>query len=311
MVYQELAPAAVGSTSHISLQPPLSEVTDFEQLPPFGIAICGEAQAGKTTLRQAMHPVWKSFHPDEEIYVLNNSLGFRGLAYRIVEKEELPLGHKVSLPVFEACLEDFREEADVLSEVEKLYDEPPVEGVMRSLAVDSIVAMVADDPELRPVISEAATQHLIDVVENPTDHGLTQQPGLILIDARSHLECIDKFERARIKPLATFILTCDPEIAAPRNARTGQAPDPEMLRQRNERDRNRLEGRMSLPEDFVTRFVLDNMLEHGFDLELAGRNAAKDPVSTAIVIRTDRTSLAEEVEALTPLFKGMLSAKPA
>lgn len=272
-----------------------------------GLVIVGMAQAGKTTLTRLAAKAWQEF--DHEAHVLNfsNSDGFRGFAAIAISYAGLDFEQPVNADEFNEQLDDFIASLSI-AEVDDLFDElyaaPLRDDILRNPAVNSAVGIVAAHEHLRPVAERSGSDRLKTIVENPNLIRLDRVPSLVLLDSRNQTESLEKFEHAGVRSLGTIVLTCDEEIVVSRNSKAGTVDD---LRKRNQTDRGRQLGPMTLPEDLSLPFNLTDIHSKHETLYAAGILLASI-ADSGLHIDTAVITEQQEAAALPPLMSGMLAA---
>lgn len=268
-----------------------------------GIIVCGMGQAGKTTARDLLCATWHDFDPQAEVLPFTNSNGFRGLTYKVIEHFGLPDDVVVNEEVYATLLDQYVAQADMSSLLDSLYEQPLPEAQLRNLAVNSVVSITAETPHVRPLVNMAGARSLADMIEHPLKYGHQEAPGLVALDVRNNQEGQLKFRQACVRNLGTIVLTCPEEVVVQRQ------PQPlELLKRRNVKDRHNPIGPMTLPEDFRTTYVVDELLQAAHAQQLlheAGATVATDE-DAAIVMRTDRLTINEEAIAMDAIVHGML-----
>lgn len=270
-----------------------------------GIVVCGMSQAGKTTARDLLCNTWHDFDPDSEVLPFTNSNGFRGLTSIVIEHSGLPQDSAVDEGVFANLLNHYVHDVELGPLLHDLYENPLPEDRLRSLAVNSVVAVTAETPYVRPLINRAGAQSLANMLDNPARYGRMEAPGLIILDSRNNHEGQLKFKQAGVRNMGAIVLTCPEEVVVQRKP---QSLD--LLRRRNIKDRNNPAGPMTLPEDFGTTFVVDELLAQNHAVKLlneAGAEVATNHTA-AIVMRTDRLTIAQEAFAMDAVVHGMLAS---
>jgi len=277
---------------------------------PQGLLVCGEAQAGKTTFTRMIETEWKERHPSDYVHHFKNSMAFRGLTALVFDSLDVNTDREVESERYLAYLDEFVNNNDIESVVRSLYEEPPVEAILRTRAVHSTVHLTAEHAYIRPVINHAGARLLADQVAHPDKHGLHGRPGLVIMDSRSHREGLEKYERADVNPLGTFVLTCPSPVAAERTEDHTDAQTAEMLADRNFHDFQRDLGRMTVVHDFPRPHHVDWLMRPGNDsagaLRQAGRDVAEHPEKAGLLVPTDILSLEQERQALVSILDGML-----
>lgn len=285
-----------------------SEAVMIDPSIPLGIVICGQAQAGKTTLRDIITKTWRGFDADGYALPFTNSNGFRGLTYKVIENNGLNLDEQIDKRTFGEMLSEYADSTDLTEVAKQLYETPLDETLLRNPAVNSTVSITGEDAIARPILNQAGAEHLGAMLNNPHHFGMPEAPGLVILDARNKEECELKFERAGVRMMGTFALLCPEETVAARKSEAGNQGLIDMLRQRNHDDRNRAIGRMTLPEDLDITYVADQSLEADNPQQALveiGRKAVLN-TNAGIVIRTDILTIQQERDAVDAIINGML-----
>ncbi len=283
--------------------------TDVAVIDPsntLGVLIVGQAQAGKTTLKDIVCETWGAFDPEGFAMPFANSNGFRGITFLALKYGGIQTDEAVDDIKFQSILESYLEATEVESTLERLYADPLDESLLRNPAVDSVVAISAEHPLVRPATNDAGAQLLRVMLNNPGDFGMSEKPGLVVLDTRNCEEGEHKLSEAGVQLMGTLVLTCPEEVIASR--KSGVSAD--SIRRRNAADRNRNIGRMTLPEDFGTTYVVDEMIadDNVTQRLLDAGFAVASSQDAAIVLRTDRLTIREEQDAIDPIMNGMLAA---
>jgi len=299
--------------------PAVSETLDLST--PKGLSIVGMAQAGKSTLRNAVVADWLTRFSDTTVYDLSNSNGYRGVTADILAAHDVD---PTSQPTEDAVIEMLDASGDILGDDDLLdtyYRQPRGKDILRTPAVNAAVSVIAAQEGPHVAINDAATRHIGDVISNPTQYGLSTTPSLVVIDARNGGECEDKFAANDITSLACFILVCDEAVVVDRippsdnELRAELSRDQRIaaLKLRNETDRSRSIGRMTLPEDYLGVLPAHQYMASGRDedhdeLFAIGQSSASCFVGAPIVIDTEHTTQEQVQSGIPHILDGALSA---
>lgn len=293
------------------------DVVVIKNTETYGVSIVGEAQAGKTTLRDIITNTWDKFDPLGGALPFSTSDGFRGLSLEILQRNRADLSARVNESDFMHQVEDFKtgcDEDELTQLLDSAYQRPAHKDYLRSAAVDSVVALASSDADLRPKVNAAGARHLDAILQDPSLAGLAERPSLVVLDARNIDECNRKFTMAGVAILGTFVLTCPEEVVASRKARKNPGlnvfQEVRNLRARNMDDRNREIGRMTLPEDLEKPLYAHEVVGRPKEtawLAMMGRVAVRNPYISGIVMPTDRIGIKEEERAVEGILQGMLS----
>lgn len=284
----------------------LFDVSVFDPTIPRGIVVVGMAQAGKSTFAKAIAEEWRNFDPDNEVLNYSNSDGFRGYTATILKE----LGHDLELPiesdVFSESLDGFvdsHSESDLAEIATSLYAAPLPNEELRNPAVNSVVAIVGNHEKVRLIIEAASADYLRNIINDPSLIQQDAQPSLTVIDSRNQHDTVEKFEHAGVVLLGSFVLTCNEEVVV---ARVPDAGPVETLRRRNQQDRDRRIGPMTLPEDLSPSYELAKMYSNPDMLFMVGAALVMNPES-GMHIDTAIVTQEQETAALPPIFAGMLT----
>lgn len=285
-----------------------------------GIIIVGEAQAGKTTANKIIAGLWPGF-ANTPVLEFTNSNGFRGLTSVVLQRAGIDTDQPVPKEHYAELLDQYvSDEANRLALpalLDSLYRQPLTTEELRNPAVHSAVAYTSEHSLVRPEVNKAGADFLRDALAKPELVGLDEKPGLVILDARNNNECRDKFDRAGVRAIGTLVLTCPEIVVAKRKLPAGTSEteieaEAARLRERNQTDRQREIGRMTLPPDFVSPIVLDRLIPTHTNspmtekaIVVAGRLIAAKS-NAALVVRTDKIDKQTEATALGLAMSGML-----
>ncbi len=303
------------------LEPGLGElawdVVSFDPTNTYGLSIVGEAQAGKTTLRDIVAEVGQSFYREGEILHFSNSNGFRGLTSQVLEVADVSFDDVVPPDEYLRILEGYIDRYDpeeLASILDALYYSPLDDEFLRNEAVNSAVALTSEHSQLRPIVNAAGARHMRRLIEEPDIGGMSEKPWLVVLDARNQDECQNKFLTAGVKSIGTLVLTCPEEVVIERKFGANVDSDTfkrevAKLKLRNETDRNRIIGRMTLPEDLRHKIDIATLVYYDDvdGLYDAGRILATVPNAGAVFATNDLTK-AQEAFAVDYLARGVLNA---
>ena len=260
---------------------------------PFGIAISGMSQAGKSTLGREVQRSLGLLVPGIQVLAFPNSNGFRGVARDIVDREGLDENALIPSDMAASLVGQYLGLYTDIEYLVHLY-ESPKEG-LRANAVNKIVAHIGDNPILNPLINDASCLFLDKLINTPgyAEKLSMSSPNAVLMDNRcASGEGYDKFRAARMTNAANFIVTCKEQVAIDRIPGTGAEPNHirvENLRSRNKRDRDRTINPTSMPEDYDGAIAIEKELRanHVSALITAGEAAASNPEEVPLTIATD------------------------
>lgn len=277
------------------------DLLDLDHEVTGGIVIVGEAQAGKTTFMNIVTEEWGGID-GRPVYKFSNSDGFRGLTAHVLSRSGVSLDTAVDPATYDGMLGDFGAEIpddELLALLDGCYSQPAAKEILRSRAVNSVVATTSEHPDVRQLVNAAGSRRMMQVLQQPHLENFAERPGLVVLDARNQGECLRKFDAAGVVPLGTFVLTCSETVAAKRILR-GRGGDEAIyqeaarLAQRNETDRRRPVGAMTCPDDLHPVIsATEAMWSGGVALIEAGAEAARNRTA-GIVVETDEIDLNDE-----------------
>jgi len=278
-----------------------------------GVLIVGMAQAGKTTFRNMVSREWAAVD-GRPVLEFSASNGFRGLTALVLDRSDVAVHETVDENRYLDMLDGYTDNVDadeIDGILDQLYAEPLPEWRLRNTAVNTTVAITSEHPSIRHTVNAAGGRYLRRVIDDPDSAGLDRRPGLVVLDARNQEECLHKFGIANVQPAGSFVLTCPEEIVAMRRARPGASPadiaaEAERLRHRNEVDRQRPVGAMTLPEDLTTAYEAEELVLLGDSaIVRAGMQIAHEPTS-GVVIPTDILTQSDEKYLTRHVMRGMV-----
>ena len=296
----------------------------------YGVAVVGGARAGKSTIVGAMGLAIDEYYAQPgSAHVFSNSDAFRGITADALGQQgyDLDAGVDPSKRAEVGALAvglflDGYSPDDLKTMLDGYYLYPAPLAVRRSPGVNDTVQYVSDEPRVRQLVTDAGIRHLSRILDDPGAAGLEIAPRVVLLDARSQRECIAKFWACEVRPIATFVLTCDERTAARRNLMSTPDGQPRTYRQadlavetarlqsRNEVDRRRSIGRMTLPRDLAPAHYLYPLLRDSADsgdLFALGTKLPDIP-DGGVVIESNYIPRVTVSEALGPITRGALHA---
>jgi hypothetical protein len=289
------------------------EITVFENESPYGITIVGEAQSGKSTLCNGITEGWKSLEPAACIMHFSNSDGFRGLTAEILDTAGISGDRIIDASCTQKIVEEYLEKYGICDEkLDAYYQSPKPKTVLRTPAVNEMVAFVAEHTQLRPAINRAGSRFMKEIISNPAVAHLEIPPNLFVLDARSIPECSEKFDNAGVQHLGSFILLCRPSVVVDRtdddNGLTTQQRI-KSLEERNRKDRERSIAKMSLPSDYPGYVEISDAvsLVDRRALYKLGRKVELDPRNRPMVLNTEHTSRVQTEESMQYILSGLVA----
>ena len=292
---------------------PEHDVVVFNNDQPYGITIVGQAQAGKTTLRTGITEAWiKDFDREATIVHFSNSDGFRGLTAEIIAAYGLQTDRAVKEHEAYNLIEKFIDTYGICEEqLNRYYHHPSPNSVLRTTAVNTLVAHVAENEIIRPKINKAGSRFMREIIMDPSVKELENRPDLFVLDARNIPECEAKFRDAGVKPLGAFIIMCDEKVVVdriPDSSGLSKETRIKTLKERNDTDRNRILAKMSLPEDFPEGVDISEAVLNGEEHILygLGRFVSQDPTNRPVVLNTEQTSRTQTMDSMLHVLSGLV-----
>lgn len=286
----------------------------FSRSKTLGIMILGECQTGKTSLGAIFAEQWNQSKPDNPAYSFSVSNGYRGLTAHVLQENGVRSDEAVEdTGGYRRLLQDYvSHKAPEIPDVLRMtFVKPADKTVLRSKAVDSVIATTGENPAVREQVGKAGGVFIGAFLKDPSLIGRKTSPGLIIMDGRNSAEARYKFDCGGVQHAGDIVTACPPHIRAkrilgPEASNEDLQTEIRRLKLRDAQDRARQCGRMTLARDYKVQIKMAGLLDDPGHVRYVGQQISKDPKAAAI-FNTDILSLQEEARIANGLLQGMAS----